>query len=117
MRYSCARVLRILFLTKLLWKGIMMQSQTLIETGQASKYLQQLCKHFAHKTEVTFSETEAHCVFGTATADMRAKEQGLEVIITAEDPEGIDRGQMVIWKHLERFAFREDLSEPVWQTA
>ena len=94
-----------------------MQSHTLIATELASKYLQQLCKHFAHKTEVTFTETEGRCVFDAATADMAAKEQGLEVTITAEDAAGIERGQMVIWKHLERFAFREELPQPVWQTS
>jgi hypothetical protein len=39
----------------------------------------------------------------------------LKVTIEAADAAGLERGQNVIWKHLERFAFRESLPAPDWQ--
>lgn len=43
-----------------------MISTARLETANASKYLQQLCKHFAHKVEVRFDETEGHCALPPA---------------------------------------------------
>ena len=36
----------------------MLTSETRFETPNASKYLQQLCKHFGHRVEETHTETE-----------------------------------------------------------
>ncbi|WP_299843877.1 DUF2218 domain-containing protein [uncultured Jannaschia sp.] len=92
-----------------------MKSVTRIKTANASRYLQQLCKHFAHKVETEFDMRSGTCRFDHSTATLAAQESRLDIEIKAEDDEALTRGQSVIWSHLKRFAFREDLGEPVWQ--
>lgn len=94
-----------------------MKSVTSVETANATRYMQQLCKHFAHKIETEFDTVSGVCRFPKSTADLKAGEDRLDIEITAEDEDGLARGRDVIWSHLQRFAFREDLGEPVWQTA
>ena len=92
--------------------------ETRVPTTHASRYLQQLCKHWAHKLDVVFTplagrvqfSAKAHCVL-TADAD------GLDVLISAADAsEGSRLGRVVI-EHLQRFAFREPFQAPVWRLA
>lgn len=99
-----------------------MKSVTSIETANASRYLQQLCKHFAHKIE-TENENENEnderrgiCRFPNFVATLAASEDRLDIELDAADDEALARGRDVIWSHLRRFAFREDLPEPIWQT-
>lgn len=92
-----------------------MQATTHFTTPNASKYLQQLCKHFAHKIEATYDAAKGHCDFDSFTADLEASDSGLGIIIQSAEEEGITRGKAVIWNHLERFAFREAPTEPEWK--
>ena len=91
-----------------------MQSTTRIKTEKASSYLRQLCKHFAHKCETQFDAAQGTVQFPMAHAAMTAQGDTLDIAITADNPEGLERGRNVIWSHLERFAFREDLPAPEW---
>ncbi|MGH1414412.1 MAG: DUF2218 domain-containing protein [Pelagimonas sp.] len=86
------------------------------ETPNASKYLQQLCKHFAHKIEVTFSETEGSCAFPMGTAQLRASNDRLNISFELADSDKVDMAKSVIDKHLERFAFREDFTNMDWSS-
>ena len=87
------------------------------DTANGSKYLQQLCKHFAHKIEVTFSETKGTIRFEFGTAHVAADGVGLTVRFDLDSPDTEDRARMVIDKHLARFAFREGFEHMVWQAA
>lgn len=84
------------------------------DTPNASKYLGQLCKHFAHKIEVSYTETEgtAHFVFGPA--HFTADETALTVRFDLKDSAATDSAKGVIDSHLERFAFREDFKTMLW---
>lgn len=84
------------------------------ETPNASKYLQQLCKHFAHKIEVKFDETKGECQFPMGRAVLEADEAALTVRLEIDDPARMADGHSVIDKHLERFAFREDFTTMDW---
>lgn len=79
------------------------------QTGSASKYLQQLCKHWSHKAEASFDAHQGSVSFA----------DGYRVSMTADDTnlniqaETGHRGDITKWKdviesHLIRFAFRED---------
>lgn len=94
-----------------------MKSTTSVPTANASRYLQQLCKHFGHKIETSFDAGAGSCVFPDNRVDMTAHPDRLEIMITAESEEGLARGQNVVWSHLARFAFREGLAEPQWDVA
>lgn len=89
----------------------MIQSRTIIKTDHASKYLQQLSKHWQHKFEtLTYSPTEAHIPFGNdITLTMFADDQQLTVAINTPDEETALRIQGIFDSHIERFAFRETL--------
>ncbi|WP_068118941.1 DUF2218 domain-containing protein [Tropicimonas marinistellae] len=83
-------------------------------TANASKYLQQLCKHFAHKVEVCY-EPEWGCVcFPFGRVEMKADDDCLSVSCKPETAEQADRVRGVIDSHLERFAFREAFTSMDW---
>lgn len=84
-------------------------------TAHASKYLQQLCKHFAHKTEVEYDETKGHCALEAGPAELRAEEDALLVRVTAEDAKGLIQSRFVIDIHLVTFAHREGFLGLTWQ--
>lgn len=84
------------------------------ETKNASRYLQQLCKHFAHKIEVQFDQTAGTANFPFGVAIMAATEDALIVDLTADTVEGLKRGRIAIDSHLETFAFREAFKSMDW---
>lgn len=85
----------------------MAKSSALVQTEHASKYLQQLCKHWSHRLEVTFDPTQGTVKFPEAMATMSAREGGLEVAVEADEAETVERFKGVVSSHLDRFAFRE----------
>ena len=78
-----------------------------VPTANASRYLQQLCKHWSHKLEVAFDERAGTVRFQDAVVSMSASEQGLSVTVEATNEEIRDRIEGVVQSHLDRFAFRE----------
>ncbi|WP_419757329.1 DUF2218 domain-containing protein [Acidisoma sp.] len=77
------------------------------ETGNAARYMAQLCKHFAHKLPVTLNERDGQIVFTAGVCDVAADETGLRLRASAEDEVGLQQVQSVVIRHLQRFAFRE----------
>ena len=86
-------------------------------TPNGSKYLQQLCKHFAHKIEVQHDETSGTVHLPFAVAQLVADDSGLSVRFELAHLQDVERAQSVIDKHLARFAFREDFTNMDWVTA
>ena len=88
-----------------------------VPTANASRYLQQLCKHWAHNLQVDFTPEHGRVVFpkdarganhpadGTVTFDARA--DVLEVRVDASSPEQLAGLKGAVERHLDRFAFRE----------
>lgn len=87
-----------------------MTSQTKVQTERASGYLQQLCKHFSHKLETEFTPETGVIRFDFGRADLSAASGTLTMTATADGGEDLTRLQRVLASHLERFAFREDLT-------
>lgn len=85
----------------------MPHSTALVPTEHASKYLQQLCKHWSHKLEVSFDAQQGTVRFPEAVATMAAEPDGLRVVVEAEQAEIVERMKVVVSSHLDRFAFRE----------
>src|SRR5579884_1043832 len=78
-----------------------------VATANGAKYLQQLCKHWAHKLPVELSDRRGVVRFPAAVATLDARADTLLVTIEADDAETVDRMKGVIAAHLDRFAFRE----------
>ncbi len=87
----------------------MIQSTARIETARASIYLQQLCKHFAHKLAVEFWPNEGRIPFAAGTCRLAANDGILHLTAEAEDAERLAVVQDIVARHLVRFAFREPL--------
>jgi hypothetical protein len=85
-----------------------------VATGSASRYLVQLCKHWAHKLDVDYTSETAHIKFASGVCRMMASADELLVIVEAEDADTATRLQGVVEEHLRRFAFREDLGAFAW---
>lgn len=84
-----------------------------VQSERAPIYLQQLCKHFGHKIEVSFTPEEGFISFPFGRCDLSAADGVLTMKNSAEDEADLDRLNNVIASHLERFAFREK-PEIVW---
>ncbi|MGB3878021.1 DUF2218 domain-containing protein [Shinella zoogloeoides] len=95
----------------------MQESVAYLETASGRKYLVQLCKHFAHKIAVTYTESRGDCRFPRGEAVLEADESGLSMAVSAADEEGLAQTQAIIESHLLRFAFREKLEALDWRQA
>jgi len=94
----------------------MYTSEAHVATPSASRYLQQICKHWSHKFEVEFTPENGRVPFAADRAcDFSATGDTLTMRIEAADEATLERTQNVVVDHLKRFAFREDLSDIRWK--
>ncbi len=90
-------------------------SQTQIPTASASRYLQQVCKHWSHKFAVEFTPENGRIPFSDGrVCDLEASADTLTLRAEAPDAEALERLQPVVVDHVKRFAFREDLGDVQW---
>ncbi|TWB51568.1 hypothetical protein FBZ98_10547 [Rhizobium sp. ERR 922] len=88
----------------------MAKSVSHVRTDHASRYLQQLCKHWSHRFSVEFDAAVGKVPFSAETfLDLAAEPGTLVMTLTVEKPEDHERMQNVVADHLKRFAFREEL--------
>jgi len=80
-----------------------------IATPNTSRYLQQICKHFAHKRPVTFDPTTGSIAFSSGECRLEAGEDVLKLTVTTPVASQLEQLQDVVARHLVRFAFREDM--------
>ena len=79
-----------------------------VPTVSASRYLQQLAKHWSHKMEVSFTEQEGRIALPNGSVlEMKADSETLDVLLTVPEGEDVERMRGVVASHLDRFAFRE----------
>ena len=91
-------------------------SEVRIQTASASRYLQQLCKHWGHKFAVEFSPEKGRIPFDASRRCLlEATPEHLALRIEAADEATLARMEGVVIDHLKRFAFREDLGAIAWQ--
>lgn len=81
-----------------------------VATEHAGRYLQQLCKHWAHKFAVEFDPSHGSIEFSTGRTVMDADATTLHIAVTTEEAEALERLETVVADHVKRFAFREELS-------
>jgi len=79
-----------------------------VPTLSASRYLQQLAKHWSHKMEVSFTAEEGSIAFPNgAHLAMRADSETLDLVLTVPEDGDPLRMREVVASHIDRFAFRE----------
>jgi hypothetical protein len=88
-----------------------------VPTANGSRYMQQLCKHWAHNLAVEFDAERGKVTFprdargadwpGDAVFTMAAGPDALECRIEASAPGQLDALKGAVQRHLDRFAFRE----------
>jgi hypothetical protein len=92
-------------------------STALVPTTQGGRYVQQLCKHWAHNLQVELTEERGVVTFprdargadwpSDAVVTMLVLPEAIECRIDASVPEQRDGLKDVLAQHLDRFAFRE----------
>lgn len=92
----------------------MIETSATLQTEHAAKYIAQLCKHFAHKVDVSHSDGHGECRFVCGTAIMDATDETLRIKVNAPDDAQLKETQEVVESHLLRFAFREELQPLEW---
>jgi uncharacterized protein len=95
----------------------MYTSQAQVATTAASRYLVQLCKHWAHKLDVEYTTETARIKFPAGLCRMKASADDLLLIVEAADADTVTRLQGVVEDHLRRFAFREELGAFAWTSS
>jgi uncharacterized protein len=88
-----------------------------VPTKHGSKYLQQLCKHWAHNLAVEFTADQGKVVFphdarganwsGDGVVTFTVHPEALDCRIEASEPRQLVGLQGAVARHLDRFAFRE----------
>ena len=88
-----------------------------VPTVYASRYLQQLCKHWRYNLAVEFDEDHGTVTFprnargadwpGDATLNLLAHEDGLYCRLQASSSGQLEALKGAVSRHLDRFAFRE----------
>lgn len=79
-----------------------------------ARYAKQVASHLGHKIEVTEIAGGYHFHMELADADVIATETHLQINCSAQDQEALERMQLVLQKHIVKFA--GDLNpEFVWQ--
>ena len=104
----------------------MTTSTARVPTAHASKYLQQLCKHWQHNLSVEFTPDQGTITFprdargadwpSDGVARLTAGDDALTVTIEASGPDHAGALEGVLARHLDRFAFREAPLTYDWET-
>ncbi|MEE2741573.1 MAG: DUF2218 domain-containing protein [Pseudomonadota bacterium] len=87
----------------------------MVPTTSASRYLQQLCKHWSHKFEVRFDTDRGDIAFPMGAIHMEAQPEVLIVSLEPSPEADVARFKQVVAEHLDRFAFREAPLSFDWQ--
>lgn len=98
-----------------------------VQTVHASRYLQQLCKHWSHNLAVEFTPASGSVIFpangrgaawqGDARFEMTAEPEALLCRIAASESAQLEALKGAVARHLDRFAFREAPLAFHWHTS
>ncbi|TPM20784.1 DUF2218 domain-containing protein [Mesorhizobium sp. B2-3-5] len=80
-----------------------------VATEHASRYLQQLCKHWAHKFPVEFDPHHGTIELSLGRTVMDADATALHITVSTGEAGSLERLEGVVADHIKRFAFREEL--------
>ena len=87
----------------------MIKEEARVQTAKASKYLMQMCKHFAHKVPVEFDEREGKVDFEPGHCVMTVEKDLLVMSCEADGENEMARMKYILDDHLKRYAWREEI--------
>ena len=87
-----------------------LSSRAVVATDRPVPYMKQLCKHFRHKHEVSWTESQGTLKFPFGTGHLRSREDTLELVVHAADEARLEYIERVVGGHLERFGRRDELT-------
>lgn len=91
-------------------------SRAYVPTTSGARYMTQLCKHWAHRLDVSYNETTGRIAFDEERrCVLHAAPEGLEIEVETVGDEQLARTQDTVVNHLKRFAFREELGDISWR--
>lgn len=98
-----------------------------VPTASASRYLQQLCKHWQHNLAVSFTDDHGEVIFphdargaswaGDARVTFDATAESLLIRVDASEARQLEALKDAVERHVDRFAFREAPLGYVWEPA
>lgn len=88
---------------------IMTHARAIVATSSGSRYLQQLCKHWGHKFEVSSTPVHGEIALPLGACRLDADATTLDVRLSSTKAEDLPRFRQVVEEHIQRFAFRETL--------
>lgn len=86
-----------------------------VDTDNPARLINRLCKHFSHKIEASWNETEGDLTFAMGRCRLEAQSGALSLFCEAEDEQALTQVGEIVASHLERFAGGE--VEVHWQPA
>lgn len=84
-----------------------------VRSQKASRYLVQLCKHFAHKIPTDYDDTRGKVTFQPGSCVMRAMGDQLSFRCEARTAPDLAIVKSVVESHFTRFAAKESIAV-VW---
>jgi hypothetical protein len=84
--------------------------QAEIPTAHASRYLQQLCKHWSHRFPVEFDASHGVVEMTGGRCTFDAQPNSLSLTLAGDEAAALPRLCDIVAEHLKRFAFREALN-------
>ncbi|MEO7247625.1 MAG: DUF2218 domain-containing protein [Novosphingobium sp.] len=99
-------------------------STATVPTKNASRYLQQVCKHWSHNLDVEFTPERGTITFprdargaqwqGDGVVTLEAGADSLTCRIAASEPGQLEGLKGALARHIDRFAFREAPMAYLW---
>ena len=88
---------------------VAIESSARVPTASASRYLQQLCKHWSHKFTVDLTPEHGRIDLPAGPCTLDAEPDALRVALSVAEADKLPRLKEVVEEHIRRFAFRETL--------
>ncbi len=87
----------------------LLESIAVIDSTKASIYLKKFCRHFSHKLPTEFDDNHGYVAYPSGSCNLTAKDGQLIFKLQSENNELIAKLEDVVARHMERFAFRDEI--------
>ena len=88
----------------------MMKAVAFVKTDTPSKYINRLCKHFAHKAAVNYNDDGGEIIFEIGKGCILKHDDGLLLTAEAEQQENLEGVIDIMDRHFVRIAWQEEVT-------